>query len=368
MSVVLLVGKGAPERGGIPTFLDLLLHSSLADEHDLRFLNLAGGPPRGGRLSGTNLARTVRDTWRVWRAARGVDVVHVHSALAPAVTMARAGLLAAAGRLRGARVIVHAHGGRVQLWLTTPRRQALSRALLAPAATVIAVSEGGAAALHAARRGRGVRLVDNGVDIDVFTPPPRERIAAGSFRILYVGLLSERKGVLDLLAASDQLAAGGLDHVVVLVGGTPDEGEDAGTAVLEEARRRPGRVVVAGTRPPAEMPATYRDADVFCLPSWWEAMPLSVLEAMATGLPVVATDVGDVGRLLAGDDDGAAGVVVPPRSPEALTAGLRTLASDESLRRSFGGRARRRASSAFDLARTIEAIGDLYRASPDSSP
>src|SRR3954468_5527368 len=111
---VLLVGKGAPERGGIPTFLDTLLGSRLAEEHDLRFLNLAHeGTPQGGPASVANIRRTLRDAVAVWRAARGVDVVHIHSALSPAVTIGRAGLLAVVGRLRGCAVVVHAHGGNV---------------------------------------------------------------------------------------------------------------------------------------------------------------------------------------------------------------------------------------------------------------
>src|SRR3954447_24565524 len=99
---VLMVGKGAPDRGGIPTFLETLLHSRLAQEYDLRFLNVAhAGTPEGGRATVGNLWRTVRDAVEVWRQAAGCDVVHIHSALAPTVTVLRAALLAAAGRGRG---------------------------------------------------------------------------------------------------------------------------------------------------------------------------------------------------------------------------------------------------------------------------
>ena len=111
-----MVGKGAPDRGGIPTFLETLLGSRLARDHDVRFLNVAhSDTPEGGRATLGNVRRTVRDTVAVWRQAKGCDIVHIHSALAPAVTVVRASLLALAGRARGCSVAVHAHGGNIEL-------------------------------------------------------------------------------------------------------------------------------------------------------------------------------------------------------------------------------------------------------------
>jgi hypothetical protein len=70
MARVLLVGKGAPDRGGIPSYLDSLLSSSLATEHDLRFLNVAhAGTPEGGRVTAGNVSRTVRDVRAVLRSS-----------------------------------------------------------------------------------------------------------------------------------------------------------------------------------------------------------------------------------------------------------------------------------------------------------
>ena len=83
--------------------------------------------------------------------------------------------------------------------------------------------------------------------------------------------------------------------------------------------------------------------DVFCLSSRREALPLVLLEAMADGLPCVATDVGDVARAV-GDD----AVVVPPDDVPALAAGLRRLLVDPSARADLGARARRRAVRDLD--------------------
>jgi glycosyltransferase involved in cell wall biosynthesis len=104
------------------------------------------------------------------------------------------------------------------------------------------------------------------------------------------------------------------------------------------------------------MPDAYAAADVFCLPSWWEAMPMSVLEAMAAGLPVVATDVGDVSRLVTP----ACGRLVPPRSPAQVAQALGPLLKDVGLRRRMGNAARERVRTTFSSSATSDAVGRLY--------
>lgn len=356
MSRVLLVGKGAPDRGGIPTFLETLLSSRLQEEHDLRLLNLAHtGTPQGGRLSLSNIRRTVQDVVAVWRAAGDRDIVHIHSALAPAVTALRAGLLSGAARARGCAVVLHAHGGAIQSWLNSPWRRLFMRLALRPADRVVAVWTAGREVLETVARRERVVLIDNGVPVTAAVPSRDD--AGGDHRpprILYVGLLTPRKGVVDLLTASRLLRERGVRHELLLVGGTPDEGpsaEDEVRAAMDDS------VKALGSRPPEQMPAAYADADVFCLPSWWEAMPLSILEAMAAGLPVVATDVGDVGRAVA---DGATGYVVPARDPEELAAALERLLTDHDLRRRMGAAGRERVAQRFSSAVTAAAVSALY--------
>src|SRR5262245_52981906 len=133
MTRVLLVGKGHPDRGGIPTFLNTLLSSELAKRYELTFLNVAhAGVPEGGAFTAGNVGRTLRDSAAVFRQAKQHEIVHIHTALAPAVTILRAGLLASAARFRGRRVIVHAHGGNIETWLTTAWRKLLMRVAMAP--------------------------------------------------------------------------------------------------------------------------------------------------------------------------------------------------------------------------------------------
>jgi glycosyltransferase involved in cell wall biosynthesis len=354
MSKVLLVGKGPPERGGIPSFLASLLGSRLAEEHDLQFLNVVReGTPQGGRATLTNVRRTLLDMAAVRRAARGRDVVHIHSALAPAVTVVRAALLALAGRSRGCLVVVHAHGGGIHFWLTSRWRRRLLRLAMRPAHRVVAVWTAGRDTLDEVLPHGRVLLIDNGVPLEAYPDRPPGQ-GHEPPRLLFVGLLTPRKGVLDLLSASRLLRDRGVMHELWLLGGTPDEGPEA------EAQVRAGLddgVRLLGTRPPEEMPAAFADADVFCLPSWWEAMPLSILEAMAAGLPVVATDVGDVGRAVA---DGVTGYVVPDRAPELLADALQTLLIDPALRQRMGAAGRARVADMFSVDVTVGQVSALY--------
>lgn len=349
---VLLVGKGAPDRGGIPSFIETLRTSSLAVTHRVDFLNVAhAGTPQGGQATVGNLVRTVGDVVAVRRAARGRDVVHIHSALAPTVTVVRAALLALAARSRGCAVVIHAHGGNIQFWLTTPLRRWLMRLAMVPAHRVVAVWEAGESALRQVLPAERVCLIDNGVPLGSDPPTAEEHDPP---RVLYVGLLTPRKGVLELVEASRLLTGRGVRHELCLLGGTPDEGPSAEAEVRAGLG---GHVTLLGTREPEEMAAAYAAAEIFCLPSWWEAMPLSVLEAMASGLPVVATDVGDVKRAV---ESGETGFVVPPRSPEHLADALEVLLVDAAQRRKMGAAGRARVVEHFSADVTARAIADLY--------
>lgn len=353
MSRILLVGKGPPERGGIPSFLQALLESSISATHDVTLLNLTRkGIGEGGRFTAGNVRYTLADAFRLLRACANADIVHIHSALAPGSTLLRAGMLTAVARFGGKPVVMHAHGGRIELWLITPGKRYTARLALMAADLVIAVSNGAAEALGTALGSERVRLIDNGVDVLAYGPagpihnPPR---------ILFAGGLTARKGVIDLLLASELLVKRGVPHELLLAGGTPNEGKAAEAEVIQAAATASASFL--GPQTPEAMPELYRSVDLFCLPSWWEAMPLSVLEAMASGLPVVASRVGNIPSVI---KDGVTGHLVPPRQPEKLANALADLLENEGKLRTMGTAARRVAEDRFDLSRTVSALMEMY--------
>ncbi|WP_432494365.1 glycosyltransferase [Kineococcus auxinigenes] len=191
-----------------------------------------------------------------------------------------------------------------------------------------------------------LHLVRMGVDADRFADASSERAARppGPLRVLFVGRLVPEKGPSVLLEAVARLRhLEGPDAVRVrVVGSGPLEQE------LRDRARQLGlqdSIELLGALPNEELPQQYRWADVFCLPSFAEGVPVVLMEAMATALPVVTTVIAGIPELVR---DGVSGVLVPPGRADALADGLLLLARDADLRRRAGAAGRARVTEEFD--------------------
>ena len=192
-------------------------------------------------------------------------------------------------------------------------------------------------------------VIHNGIDLSgAAVPEPR----AGPCRLVTVGRLQAPKDALTLVRALAELPRGAYEAVVV--GHGPDQ-----PALESEVRQLDLESVVqlAGER--KDVPQLLASSDVFVLSSGSEGLPLSILEAMAAGLPVVATKVGGVPELVL---EGETGFLVPPGDPHSLAAALERLLDDSELRGRLGAAGRIRVEERFDLVSTRQAHLDLYSA------
>ena len=213
-----------------------------------------------------------------------------------------------------------------------------------------------------------ITVIPCGVDIEHFTP--RADDAAGDdhapMRVMVVGRLVPRKGVDLAITALGILAdRGHRDVELVIVGGSGDAAsatEDAEARRLMDAARAAGvadRVRLHGRVSQADMPAVMRTADVVVCAPWYEPFGIVPLEAMASGVPVVASAVGGLTDSVV---DGVTGILVPPRDPAAIADALGELRADPARRRALGRAGRDRMEHGYSWATVAARTADAYRA------
>ncbi|MDZ7338623.1 MAG: glycosyltransferase [candidate division KSB1 bacterium] len=199
-----------------------------------------------------------------------------------------------------------------------------------------------------------VRVVHCGVDLALFHPGEPRTI--GVFRILTVARLQPRKGIADLVEACRALADE-VDYECVVVGDGPQRTE------LEDKAARYGlgeRFRFLGARAHEEVLAQLQETSVFVLPSYSEGVPVSVMEAMAMGVPVIATAVNGVPELV----KRGAGILVAPGNIDALAAALRRVANmSDAERRRMGRKARQVVEREFDIRTQSAALARMFLSS-----
>lgn len=274
-----------------------------------------------------------------------VDVVHTHS---------EGPMLYAtpAARLAGVRRVIHTrhHGPD----LGSSRRALAAMALVSRAVDRVVCVAGDGARCGAAEGVPAAKLVTvhNGIDLERFAySGPRP----GGPAVVVARLIPEKDHP-TLLRAAALAAAAEPGFRLEVAGDGPclaDVRALAGALGLGAVVKFLGRV--------DDVPGLLGRAGLLVLPSWLEGVSLTLLEAMARGLPVVATRVGGNPEVV---DDGATGLLVPPRDPPALAAALLAVWRDHDLARRLGRAGRDRAARSFDIRRTVAAYEALYRPAP----
>jgi len=210
---------------------------------------------------------------------------------------------------------------------------------------------------------RKVTLLGNGIDLSRFTGDRRDReavraewgVAADQVVVGVVGRLVAEKGIAEIVAAAGLLRDRGVDATIVVVGPTePDKRDGLTEHALDEARSN--GIVFVGRRD--DMPRCYAAFDVFLTATHREGFPRAAMEASASGLPIVATDIRGCRQVVTHE---RTGLLVPVRNPVALADAVHRLVDDPALRSRLGAAASAKAVAEFDQQRVIDITLATYR-------
>ena len=339
------------EVGGAQTYVASLL-PALVERYDVTVAAWGPGPLRAA-VEGSG-ARYVELQWvrralHPWHDLRGLlelvalcrqvrpDIVHVNSSKAGVLGRLAAWLTRVPVRV----FTVHGWAFKATSGVASKVYLVADRAMRPLTTETICVSETELAAGLRARTCTRERttVIRNGVELPVEPAP----LAGDPPHVISVGRLKEPKTFGTLVRALARLDAS--TFTASIVGDGPDRSR--------VERELSGPVTLLGERD--DVHTLLHGSDVFVLSSDSEGLPLSILEAMAVGLPVVASGVGGVPELL-----GDAGILVPPRDEEAMAGAVRSLLADPDRRRALGAAARARVEGSFSLAQMQAAHITLF--------
>ena len=297
-----------------------------------------GLPPTIPHLPLWRAATLPNDRWRVWHARRNTEML---------LGLALRHILRRKLRLLFTSASQRRHSGYTR-WLI--RRMDM----------VVATSQRTAAYLE-----RPAQVVLHGIDAATFSPPRdrralRQRLGLPPDAILVgcYGRIREQKGTGAFVEALSRLLPERPDVFGIVMGRATSEHAAFIAALRKTSARTGGRILFPPEVTVDRIPDWYRALDLYVAPQLWEGFGLTPLEAMACGVPVIATRVGAFEELVV---DGTTGALVPPGDAAALAAAMAPLLDDPAKRQSMGAAARAHVEARHRIEAEAAALVTLYR-------
>lgn len=343
-----MLGVGLDTPGGITAVVRRYREAGLFARQDVRYVPTylkPGVPTQLRMMAGATLAV-------LGLLLRGeVRLMHVHSAARGSFW--RKSVFCALARLFRVPYVFHLHSGEFPVFYGQEcgrMAQAWVRRTLRGAARVVALTEGWRAALLAIEPSIKLRVLGNPVAVPERLPALREAVG----EVLFLGRLREKKGVFDLVRAMQPILAmqPGLRFVLAGDGELEKVHELACSLKVEHA------LVLPGWIDGDEKDAALARADMFVLPSYFEGLPVGVLEAMAAGVPIVSTTVGGIPDIVQNETHA---LLVEPGDVPALAKAIVRLAGDRALRIALREAAFDNARAHFSDKQVLTKLEAMYR-------
>lgn len=344
---IIMLGTRIDTRGGVSSVVNAYRAAGLFQRQDVRYVatHCDGARRKKLTLAASAMFRVIGLV-----LLGKVDLAHIH--VASRASFWRKLIIALPVMLSGKPILLHLHGGEFHIFhdeegSTDTKR--LIRWFFERAARVIVLSRGWQDWAQSRFPKARVMVVHNPVSL----PEASEFATREPATLLFLGRIGKSKGAYDLLQAAARLA---LEYpgLRLVMGG---DGE------LDEARRFAeslgisAHLELAGWVTGKDKQALLSKASVYVLPSYHEGLPMSVLEAMAAGLPVVSTRVGGIPEAIR---DGVNGFLLEPGDIDMLVDRLRTLLNDVGLRRRMGEAAREHVQYNFSTEVIVPRIEEIY--------
>ncbi len=275
------------------------------------------------------------------------DIVHIHSSFGPSFYRKMPFIYMAC--FRGVPVINHIHGAEFETFYlkASDRKKRRIRKVYGKCTMLIALSEEWKRNLESVVSPEKITVIENYCKIPDLSGTEKKK------QILFLGEIGKRKGCYDIPEIYGRVLEKGERLPLIMAG----DGELAEVKKLFEDRDLLESVSFPGWVRGADKDKCLKESGIFLFPSYYEGMPMAVLEAMAYGMAIVTTRVGGIPHLL---EDGGSGYLCEPGDIEGLSKRLLELSKDGDKRRKMGERARQKAIADYSMESHIKKLMDLY--------
>ena len=340
---ILMVGMHLTKtRGGITTLISEILKSPLKDEFE--FIYIESQAEDYGSLGKAFLAARALAKFVFVCCRLRSETVYIH--LGSNASLYRESVFIRLAKIFGKKVFTHFHAGDIGNYYPFQNKfgRKFIRQAIRSSDKIIAVSEESAGQLRNITGANNIFVIPNAIDTSAFKFSERstgEHRTNQTVRLLFVGAIGKLKGEKDLIQALAMLRDRYSDLKVSFLGC----GAESLKSYCEQLKVY-HLIEFLGAVSMTERIGFFRQADIFVLPTYAEAMPMAIIEAMAAGLPVISTTVGGIPEMI---ENGVDGLLFAPGDVNALADKISFLLDHQNIRTEIGEKARRKARARMDF-------------------